>query len=419
MGLGSQELKKGINIIGYFQGSFGLGESARLIADSLQNNLIPFSLISADLLMEERPHENFRGSLEKHFVYPINLFCLDPRHLFPFIRRYGWDAVRNRHNIGMCFWETNVLPNTHRKMWGHLDEIWTATRYVQEHLSIATSVPVYHVSQPVRLAYTAGNLGEGEKSSFGLPNKFTFLFCFCFHSVIGRKNPLAIIKAFRQAFPDRQDVQVVIKSQNGHFYPESLNSIMESIKDDPRIIWIDQNFSSQRRFDLMNACDCYISLHRSEGFGLTMAEAMLLNKPVIATAYSGNLDFMTEENSFLCSYTLVRIGNDGRGIYPPEGIWADVDIDQAAYWMNYVVTHPSEAKAKALQGKEYILKHHSCTSIGKKIAGRIAKINLPPKPKPIPWVYSKNKIIQLARSKLGPVKRSLKKTFSFDKTTRK
>lgn len=384
--------KTGINLIGYFQGSFGLGEAGRLLAESLEKGSIPFTLVSADFLAQHHHQEKFSGNLSNKFVYPINLFCIDPRHIFPFVARHGWECFQKNYNISMCFWETNILPNSHRQPWSFLDEIWAPTRYVQEHLSITTPVPVYRIAHPMQLSYTPQ---KSDKQSFGLENKFTFLFCFCFYSVLGRKNPFAIIEAFRRAFPKRQDVQLVIKSQNGDRYPEKLKTILNSIHNDSRIIWMDQSLTSQRRYDLMQACDCYISLHRSEGLGLTMAEAMLMGKPVIATGYSGNLDFMTQENSFLCPYRLVKIGS-GHPPYAAEGIWADVDVDQAAFWMNYVVANPEQTKTIAEKGRNFLLDYFSCNVVGSQIANRIQNISFNPKPKFKPWLFKRAKIAQAA-----------------------
>ena len=95
----------------------------------------------------------------------------------------------------------------------------------------------------------------------------------------------------------------------------------------------------------MAACDCYVSLHRAEGFGLTMAEAMAIGKPVIATGYSGNVDFMSGENSYLVDYALGRVGPDCE-IYPPEGEWAEPSIEHAAELMRRVRDEPAEAAAK-------------------------------------------------------------------------
>lgn len=361
-------LRNGVNVIGCFKGQFGLAETARLFVVALQKQGIPHSLISADFLVP-----NYSKMQEHDFVfeekgkYAVNLFCTNDEAIEVFIDRMGIQHVKNHYNISTCFWETNNLPKERLKKLNLLDEVWVTSHYIHETISSKTDVPVYHIPQPIQLNYTQGT---PNKAAFGFDEKFTFLFCFDFNSIFDRKNPKALVKAFQKAFPEQNHVQLVIKSQHGHLRKHQLDQALKLIKDDPRIKWIDETMDQKKRYDLMNACDCYVSLHRSEGLGLTMAEAMLLEKPVIATGYSGNLDFMTKENSFLCGYKLVPVG-PGNDPYPPEDIWADVDIEEAAHWMNYVIKHNEEAKVIASRGKEDILRHHLPEAVGKKIAERL------------------------------------------------
>jgi glycosyltransferase involved in cell wall biosynthesis len=288
----------------------------------------------------------------------------------PFINKVGLNFLKDRYNIVLFFWETNVIPPDRLKLFAYFNEVWVTTRYNQECLSPLLSIPVTLIPHPLQLNYTPS---KPDKASFGLKDKFTFLFCFDFFSVFQRKNPIAIINAFQSAFGQKDDVQLVIKSHNGQHHPRSLNPALQQIKGDSRITWIDESMDQQRRYDLINACDCYVSLHRSEGFGLTMAEAMLLEKPVIATGYSGNLDFMTPKNSFLCGYKLIPVGPNHHP-YPSDGVWADVNVDEAASFMKYVVNHAADAKKIALQGKQDILCNHSFASVGISMTQRLQKI---------------------------------------------
>jgi glycosyltransferase involved in cell wall biosynthesis len=391
-------LSKGINLIGHFGKCLGLAQSARLIISSLQKQSIPFSLISEDSWASAHPTEHFPYPITNEFIYPVNLFCLDPNHNAKFVEKIDWNCVKDRYNIALYFWETNRLPKKAKGWWYYLDEIWTPTHYVHEHISIASPIPIYRIPLPVELPRVSENMS---KENFNLKNRFTFLFYFSFFSILNRKNPLAIVQAFKKAFPNRQDVQLVIKSQNGHHFPDQLKGLLKEIDQDSRIVWLDQTMDAQACFDLMNVCDCYISLHRSEGFGLTMAEAMLLEKPVIATGYSGNLDFMNEENSFLCLHQLVPIGKGN--FYPPKGVWADVDIDHAAFLMNHVFYHPAEAHSKGQKGKEYILKHHSCEVVGQHISWRLNKIPSIIPSKPQPWKHKKKQLWHQIKLKIKTI----------------
>lgn len=344
----------GVNVIGYFHSLLGNGETARLIASSLAKNNIPHTCISADFLASRRAQDISLQHCEKEPKFSTNLFCIDIMYVLPFLQKFGIDFLQNRRNILLFFWETNMIPEDRSKLFSYFDEVWVASRYNQESVLAATNIPVSLIPHPLHLKYFSSGVG---KSAFGLHDKFTFLFCFDFFSNVLRKNPQAVIQAFQKAFPARDDVQLVIKSQNGLHFPHRIKP------EDPRIIWIDESMDQQRRYDLMSACDCYVSLHRSEGFGLTMAEAMLLDKPVIATGYSGNLDFMTTDNSYLCGYKLIPVGS-GQYPYPSQSVWAEVNTDEAAFWMQHVVDHPAEAREKARQGKKELSQNYALDRVG-------------------------------------------------------
>ena len=120
----------------------------------------------------------------------------------------------------------------------------------------------------------------------------------------------------------------------------------------------------------MASCDCYVSLHRAEGFGLTMAEAMAIGKPVIGTGYSGNVDFMTSENSYLVDYTIGRVGPDCE-IYPPEGEWADPSVEHAAQLMRRVLSEPAEAAAKGQRARADVERQLSPAATGQSMRKRL------------------------------------------------
>lgn len=401
----------GVNLIGYFGKGFGLGESSRLMTQTLKHAGIPFTLISANDLLSNLKDEPFTYPIDNVFKYPVNLFTIDSTAIIAVIQRHGWDQFKNRYNIGLVFWETTESNQEHFNGWRCLNEIWTTSRFMQEILSRIAPVPVHHFPQPLELNYPNKITS---KSDAGIPNRFTFLFFFSFKSVLGRKNPQALIDAFQIAFPDNKDVQLIIKSKDSCLYPEQLQMMQTRIKDDPRLIWIDQIMDEQGRFDLMNSSDCYVSLHRSEGLGLTMAEAMLLGKPVIGTAYSGNMDFMNEDNSYLCSYRITPVG-EGNNPYPPHGLWAEPDIHHAAQLMRKVVENREEALGKAYKGKDFIQKHHSFKQVGALMTKRLESIKPLIKANGKPWPYIKAesyqkilKIYHTTRKNLKPIKTALK-----------
>src|SRR5262249_23746268 len=136
------------------------------------------------------------------------------------------------------------------------------------------------------------------------------------------------------------------------------------------VILVDRVLSRAETLMLMNSADCYVSLHRSEGVGLTLAEAMLLGKPVIATAYSGNLDFMNRGNSLLVDYRRTRLEEDAWP-YPKGSVWAEPSIEHAAELMRWVIEHPAEANALGEQARRDLRELMSLEAYGQRLAAAL------------------------------------------------
>ena len=183
-----------------------------------------------------------------------------------------------------------------------LDEIWVYSRFMAENIGAATSIPVVALPPPVRRPEPPAH-----PLRLGVPeDRFMFLFVFDYLSTIQRKNPLGLIEAFARAFAPGEGPQLVIKTLNAPLRPLAEEELLWAAHGRDDIAIIDRSLDQAERDGLMAGCDCYVSLHRSEGFGLTMAEAMAVGKPVIATRYSGNVDFMNDENSYLVDYEIVN-----------------------------------------------------------------------------------------------------------------
>jgi glycosyltransferase involved in cell wall biosynthesis len=207
-------------------------------------------------------------------------------------------------------------------------------------------------------------------SRLGVPDGFLFLFVFDYSSTIQRKNPVGLIRAFQRAFAEGEGPQLLIKTINGPRHPLAEDEVLWATDGRRDIHVIDRSLSGTERDALMLGCDCYVSLHRSEGFGLTMAEAMAVGKPVIATGYSGNVDFMNVRNSYLVDYEVIRVGPDVQ-IYPADGEWAEPSIEHAAALMREVYEGRAQAAERGDRARHDIARVLSPEATGAAMRARL------------------------------------------------
>jgi SAM-dependent methyltransferase len=250
-----------------------------------------------------------------------------------------------------------------------VDEVWVGSHFVADAISAASPVPVVKMTMPISMP----EIEEFDRGDLGLPEGFVFLFVFDYHSVFARKNPLGLVEAFGQAFPEGSGASLVLKSINSEHYPGEHGRLMEAAKGHRDIHVIDRYVTAAEKNAMFAGCDCYVSLHRSEGFGNTLAEAMYLGKPVIATGYSGNMEFMTPQNSYPVDYTLRPIGDDA-GPYPATSEWAEPDVGHAARLMRDVFENRGEASERGLRAAEDLRRNHSAEAAGRAMAERIRRV---------------------------------------------
>lgn len=331
----------GVNIFGYFRGQFGLGESARMYARALLAAGYPVALIDIDI---DLPHGLRDASLEGHIgteaCHAVNLIFVNPDYLRQAWASIGPARLEGRHTIACWFWELEKVPDDWRWAIDAVDELVVASAFVEEAFRRVTDKPILRVPLPISGGFDSG----ASRQDFGLsPDEFVFLTTFDFHSSIHRKNPFAAIAAFRKAFAvGRNDVRLLVKSSNGYRHTEQLRHLLSMAVEDPRIIVRDQVIDRSHMHALQRCADAYISLHRAEGFGLGLAECMAMGKPVIGTGWSGNLDFMTPENSALVKYTLIPV-EPGEYPHAAGALWADADVGHAAEMMRRMVDDPGFA----------------------------------------------------------------------------
>jgi glycosyltransferase involved in cell wall biosynthesis len=347
----------GITVVGYLDESHSIGELGRLSTASVRAARIAFQAVSFEagdgfVWFEQAGVE---GSVSRN-DYDSNLVVVNADQFCEFADRVGPGLLDRRYTIGQWAWELETFPERFRPALDLVDEVWAISEFTRRAIEAVTDKPVFASPPPVVAPEISSEL---DRSALGLPeDRFIFLFCFDFFSVVERKNPLGLIDTFCRAFADREGPILLIKTVNGVSRPMDLEMVRMAALGRSDVIVLDASLPPGQLGDLMQIADCYVSLHRSEGFGLTMAESMILGKPVIATGYSGNLDFMTEENSFLVPHSWSTVPK-GADPYPEGARWADPDLDVAASLMRKVVARPELAASVGRKGQIDMLEHHS------------------------------------------------------------
>ena len=363
-------LEEGINIAGYFRSELGIGEAARLLVSAVEAAGIPYSTITTDTGALSRQGHEFGSHPEGVAAYDVNLVCVNADMTPRFARDMGPEFHEGRHTIGYWFWEVERFPPRLHTAFDAVDEVWTATDFVADAVRQAGRKPVFTVPVPIASPRQSPHI---TRERLGLPDRFVFLFSFDFLSVFERKNPLALVRAFARAFEPGSGPLLLIKTINGHIRLTDLERLRAEIGDRPDVRLVDGYYSAAEKDALVGLCDCYVSLHRSEGLGLTMAEAMAAGRPVIATGYSGNMQFMTAANSFPVEYALTPVPANCDP-YPQDAVWAEPDPDHAARLMRGVYEQPQDAAARGRRARAEILERHGVAASAAAIAQRLETI---------------------------------------------
>jgi len=363
-GYAASDPPDGVNVAGYFRAELGVGETARQIVAALEGQEIPIATVGLEAAASRQEHEYVTDTVEPTF--PVNLICVNADMLPTFARQAGPSFFVDRYSIGLWWWEINEFPEHFSKAFDHLDEVWVGSHFVADAISPSSPIPVVKVTIPVSMP----EIEEFDRGDLGLPEGFVFLFVFDYHSVFERKNPLALVEAFKQTFPEGSGASLVLKSINSEQHAEEHERLLEAARGHPDIHVINHYVTAAQKNAMFASCDCYVSLHRSEGFGNTLAEAMYLGKPVIATGYSGNMDFMTPHNSYPIDYELRPVGDDA-GPYPPTGEWAEPDVGHASALMRHVFEHRDEAEERGRRAAADLRRNHSPEVAGKAMAERL------------------------------------------------
>lgn len=370
-----------VQMIGPFQKASGLGQASRLSQEIMAHT--GYSINAVDFGMDNPAPEGFSrvGDLSTYQRARVNLIQLNAESI-PLAFAYQPDVFSGSYNIAYVYWELDTPALCHYLGMKMIDEIWVAAEY---------GVTIYkpHMDQPVvNVGMCYEDVGEVDRDKarafvtnrFRLKgNEFVFLVAFDSFSFVQRKNPVAVLEAFRKAFPDRNDVRLIVKTQNRN-----------SVSDPPQLkLWqrVDAIMAQDSRIRLMNetlsyddllllkkGSDCYISLHKSEGWGFGMIEAMGIGVPVVCTGYSANMDFCSDDTAWLVNYRETRLSPQEYIFVRKDQHWAEPDVDHAAQQLRAVYDNPTERAKKSAAALKNVHENFSAVAISRRFKSRLDQI---------------------------------------------
>ena len=366
--------------IGYAEGNLGLGQSFRDDVIAAVNAEVPVAVFPFRVGIETRLSGPFMPHLydtKRH--YPVNIIVVATDQIPLVFRSALGRSLAGSYNILRTYWELPEAPKYWQSYLTKINEIWVPNDFVANAFRNIFSGPIQIV--PTTVDVTIGKASD--RSAFGMDeDRFYFLYSFDYFSSPYRKNPLGLLRAFQQAFGSHAEkVGLVIKSIGPEKkHPEIRAEIQAVMAADPRIIRIHRNLERDEMLSLIRASDAYVSLHRSEGFGAGMAEAMMMGKIVMGTDFSGNRCFLNEKTGFPVPYTI-------RAVQPHEypwssgQVWAEPVISEAALIMRRVFERPEDALHRAVEGERFIKTEHSYAAVGQAMRKRLTEISK----QEVPW----------------------------------
>ncbi|WP_143321875.1 glycosyltransferase [Clostridium sp. HBUAS56010] len=368
-----KKFKDGINLIGNIRAETGLGQSCRLVADELEASGIPYSIYQYDQLgtMSEGNYQQYESKISSELPYNINLIHINPHELGLAFQQAHNKIWNGRYNIGFWLWELEDFPDEWVPCFHCMDEIWTPSKFISDCIQKKTDLKV--VTIPYHVSLTIPEKGKNDyRKRFGLPtDKFLYLMMYDRTSMTERKNPKAVIEAFKMAFSKEEDVGLVIKINNPS--EKEIDLISSMLPEHKNVYFIIEILERQQVNELIYCVDVVVSLHRAEGFGLVLAEAMLLGKPTIATNWSSNTEFMTKETACMVDAELITLNKDF-GSFKKGNRWAEPNEKQGADYMRRLYDDSEFYHILSDKAKDYIEKKLSMSNAVKIINKRISSI---------------------------------------------
>jgi len=369
-----------VSLIGHPFAPIGKGEDMRCYYRGLKAVGIRPHVVN---VYEGEPQDRelereFANDLRRTSAGGIDIFCVNGDEVEPILSHLGSRRAPAHFSVVVPFWELSRYPASWARQLERFDEIWVASAFIRDAIEP-------EVDRPVAIIPSSTGFKPGPSAGrryFNVPESaYAFLFGFDLRSFHERKNPMAVVEAFAEVIRARptRDMVLVVKMSGADDRPEAANEIRRRLAERTanlglgRVSLIERDLTDRETKDLIRCCDCFISLHRSEGFGRFLAEAMLHARPVIGTAYSGNMAFMNPEVSCLVDFRLVPVAP---GAYPfwEDQVWAEPDLEGAIAWMIRLVDDPAWGRRLGQRGSTHIRSYFSYRAVGLQYLERLRQI---------------------------------------------
>ena len=356
----------GVNVFGPFAAASGLGTAARSLLRALRSTGVPLEIHAFDVTRAKpriTPAERARAP-----AYRLNLILANADQIARLTALYPAGTFDDAYNIAVWAWELAAFRPDWFAAFAPVDEIWTNSDFEMHSIGAVSPVPLCKIPLPVEVTWADPKLG---REAFAIPqDRFVFMVAFDVGSTSARKNPKMVVEAFREAFPADENVFLVIKFHSTSVEPAITRQLTQALRGADNVLVISDLLTEPDMVLLRAACDCFVSAHRSEGFGLNIAEFMALGKPVIATGYSGNMEFFDETVGYPIDFTLTEVRVQA-GPYMPFYVWAEPDRDSLITQFRRVYENQDEAWARGRAAALRVRTDLSPARIGQEIRRRI------------------------------------------------